>query len=185
MPMTFEPFIKSLNIDFSKYELKPGYFDQSDGIHGIQHTYRVMMNVLKLGHALSFMPHIEHRTRLAFAGAFIHDMARVDNGEDIYHGLWAAKSKIHLLDFEGADLREIQTAVYNHCEPDFTSDHPHYMTTAMLKDADLLDRVRLGTPETLRFRFHHSKELQEFAKSLLKVKMSIDVFKNLIPRDTK
>ena len=43
------------------------------------------------------------------------------------------------------EIKEIGTAVRNHSEGfDLSPDHPFYKTTALLKDADALDRIRLG-----------------------------------------
>lgn len=170
-------------IDFPKYELKPEYFNYQSHIHGIQHTYRVMLIVLKLGELLD----CPRETELAFYAAFIHDMARKNDGDDPDHGLRAAKTKIGYLDLNKKDLREVQTAVYNHCQKnDIMKEHPHWKTAMILKDADLLDRVRLGTEINYKkVRFAETLSLKDLSMKLQNVNMNIHVFENLISRNSK
>jgi hypothetical protein len=50
--------------------------------------------------------------------------------------------------FSGLDRgseTQIRTAVVHHCQPlELDRAHPHWRLTSLLKDADGLDRVRLG-----------------------------------------
>lgn len=159
------PFIYGLT-------LKETYFDHPSQLHGIGHTYRVMSHVITLGNMIGH----EREMRLALCAAFIHDMARKNDGYCTEHGMWAAESKLPLFsDFfvrsgvDENDLPLIGDAVTNHSvNVEFSPAHPAFMTTALLKDADALDRCRLGehnlNPSFLRIEASHQQ--LGFAKKL-------------------
>jgi hypothetical protein len=159
-------------INLERFTLLPENFDHHSNLHGINHTYRVMYHCLELGELTNMI----FKARLAFMAAFIHDMARRHDGFCTAHGAWAAQRKLHLFNNlfreEGAseaDVALISTAVINHSLPtELPGTNPAAEITALLKDADALDRIRLGEdnlrPEYLRFRESHllinsSKEL--------------------------
>jgi len=160
----------SINLD--RFTLLPEYFDHRSDLHGINHTYRVMYHCLELGEATSLIT----QARLAFMAAFIHDMARLHDGFCTSHGAWAAKRKLsqfrQLFKETGVcedDIDLISTAILNHSLlSELPGTNPAAEITALLKDADALDRIRLGEdnlrPEYLRFRESHS--LIEPAKQL-------------------
>ena len=142
-----------------KFNLKPGHFDHESRLHGINHTYRVMCHTLILGQALN----LKREMRLAFCSAFIHDMSRKHDGFCTMHGLWASERKLPVFaeffisqGISEYELEEIRTAVRNHSENfEIEKQNPFRKTAALLKDADALDRVRLGRgnldPAFLRF----------------------------------
>jgi hypothetical protein len=140
--------MKPTGFDPGKFILSESYFDHQSLLHGINHTYRVMCHVTLLGEKLEW----ERETRLAFCAAFIHDMARKHDGYCSKHGLWSTENKLPVFaEFfmsQGAnayEIDEIGTAVRNHSEGfELPKDHPFWKTTALLKDADALDRIRLG-----------------------------------------
>ncbi len=162
----------NINIDFNLFTLKKEYFDHQSKLHGIKHTYRVMCNCLYLGDKLKNI----RETKLAFYAAFIHDMARKDDGYCIEHGLWAAKQKLpqfrdlfFSIGLQEKDLQEIKMAVINHSEKlDIPQNNPFYKTTAILKDADALDRIRIAENNLNvdYLRFKESIQLIPFAKEL-------------------
>ncbi len=147
-------------------------FDIVSSLHGIRHTCRVMCHSLILGDRLKTV----RETKLALCAAFIHDMARQHDGRCHRHGAWAAERKLPLfrdlflsVGVAPQDLREIAVSVSNHSLPEeLPKDHPCYVTTAILKDADALDRVRLGeTNLDLNFlRFSESRALIPFSREL-------------------
>lgn len=172
--------INSFKIDLLKFSLKKEYFEIQSWLHGIGHTYRVMCNCLVLGDRIGN----ERETRLAFCGAFIHDMSRQHDGFCTEHGLWAANQKLNQFrdlfletGMNIEDLEEIKTAVTNHSvHPDISINHPSYTTTAILKDADALDRIRMGRFNLNKkfLRFRESIELVDFAKNLYYKSRSIE-----------
>lgn len=148
----------SYKLDFSKFNLSADQFDQQSYLHGIKHTYRVMLHCLRLGYLLKK----QHEGTIAFFGAYIHDMARLHDGYCTIHGADSAKYKLPLYQnffmSNGAttdDIKLIQQIVTRHSihiEP--PRDHPVFLTLSILKDADALDRIRLGendlNPDYLR-----------------------------------
>lgn len=131
------------------------------GIHGVGHVRRVMMHARNLVVALNdplAWPSLR-------AAVYLHDIARTHDGRCEKHGADAI-AKLMKLPHEQQWLAKhgvnperwpaIFTAVTWHCLPfELPREHPHRQLTAMLKDADALDRVRLGgdRKEGLNFRF--------------------------------
>lgn len=137
-----------LNLVISKLDLKEEFFDHSSQIHGINHTYRVMTHVLILGTAL--VDPISLKTTLA--AAFIHDMSRKHDGYCTEHGAWAAEHKVPAfktlfdeMKINGEERDFIRKAVTNHSQFNELDKHdPAWKITSVLKDADALDRFRIG-----------------------------------------
>ncbi len=163
---------KNLKINFSEFILTPEYFDQHGSLHGKEHVYRVMYHVLILGTLLKY----KHETRLAFFAAYIHDMSRLHDGKCSEHGQRAATDKLPLFlqlfrnnDMNEEDIPFIYSAVANHSIlSEISKNHPHYIVTAILKDADALDRVRIS-PNDLKLKYLRFKEtysLIAFAEEL-------------------
>ncbi len=161
-----------LDIDYSLFRLKQEYFDQNSTIHGINHTYRVMVMVLYIGQTIN----LKRDVTLAFCAAFIHDFARKHDGFCNQHGLWASQHKLpefgSFFKAMGIDEKEIEIigeAVRKHSELiELEVDHIAYQTTALLKDADALDRIRLNENNLNEhfLRFRESVGLITFAKEL-------------------
>ena len=177
MQIDFFDFIRSLNLQLANYKLKDEQFDYISPIHDLQHTYRVMMNVLRLGHLLND----KENTKLAFAAAYIHDMARRGDDEEPLHGMRAAEKKIKYLPaFSKEELKKIQAAAALHCKKDYTMNGE--IPAMILRDADLLDRFRLNKLERYHYLFKESLLLVEFAQKLINEELTNDVFCNLISR---
>lgn len=150
------------NLDFSRFNLSPDQFERESKIHGIKHTYRVMLHCLRLGVKTG----MTKKAKIAFFGAYIHDMARTHDGYCTIHGADAAKRIPHykqLFYSQGAteeDLKIIAQIVTRHSlREELPEDHPFYDYLAILKDADALDRIRLGQndldPSYLRIKETH------------------------------
>ena len=165
-------FKDNIGFSYQPFQLKEAYFDHPSHLHGISHTYRVMYHVLNIGRIAG----LNNEIKLAFCAAFIHDMARKHDSYCTGHGVWAAKSKFPLFSkffietgVNNEGLRTIKLAVSNHSiRHEIRKDHPFSATVALLKDADALDRIRIGEnnlkPEYLRFPV--SLTLIDFAKEL-------------------
>jgi len=159
-------------IDYSLFKLEKEYFDNDSFLHGKNHTYRVMCLVLYIGSAAG----LERDVLLGLCAAFIHDFARKHDGYCDQHGLWAVQYKlpefISLFKKVGVSQKEIEiigSAVNNHSElQEIENDHDAYKATALLKDADALDRIRLGEYNLNEdfLRFPESIGLITFAKQL-------------------
>jgi hypothetical protein len=164
------------------FQLKQEYFRHPSELHGFGHTYRVMCHVLVLGSELNLVK----EKRLAFCAAFVHDMSRKHDGFSLGHGPRAAKEKVpefmpmFLRNGVGEeDRKTIQMAVANHSQySEIKEGSPFYTVTALLKDADALDRVRMGARNlnTRYLRFEVSGKLIDFAAELYKASKEIKVY---------
>jgi HD superfamily phosphodiesterase len=154
--------------------LEPSHFDHPSDLHGIGHTYRVMT----LGMHLALESGFTELAGPVLAAAFVHDMARKHDGYCTEHGRWAADQKLPMFrkfflqhGIQPEFLSHIYTAITHHSlSVELEKEDPAYLLTALLKDADALDRIRLG-PENLDpryLRFSESRALIEPAKQLYK-----------------
>ena len=121
-------------------------------VHGPGHIHRVLL----LAALLCWKEGApEEMVRQVFRAASYHDVGRTYDGYDIYHGARSALRLAALTGQTGEALVELQAAVTAHSRPDREMasivasfqprDLPHAMAlTRLLKDADNLDRVRLG-----------------------------------------
>jgi hypothetical protein len=109
------------------------------------------------------------------AAALIHDLARRHDGYCTEHGSWAAKTKRaiaekFLLGFRLSDEEwaSIAGAVAAHSRSDPPARYMPGSLTALLKDADGLDRVRLyEAPDPKYFRHSFTADYIDFAWELL------------------
>jgi len=151
-------------------KLKPEYFDCNSSLNVFSHTKRVMIFVKELG---KYLPY-KRNVKLAYYSAFLHDMAKIPDELTDKHGEIAATKKLPLFEklflkngIIENELDEIAFAVTNHSLPnEVEKNNPYYITTAILKDADGLDRVRLGDLNPDYFRFKETKSLIPFATDL-------------------
>lgn len=169
----------------------PDYFFHHSRIHGQSHVARVIVHTLALVRLLG----LERRAAKSWAAAYIHDLGREHDGGCRHHGEYALerlKTLPHiqaLLEKGGvapSDWEGISVAVKNHCREEIPRTHPHYEVTAVLKDADGLDRVRLGDLNPRFLRFPQSRSLIPFAKALYeetdgKITPGPDYFSTLWP----
>ena len=132
------------------------YFERLSGLHGQEHTNRVIC----LGQELLSRwskndPKREALRPALWAACFLHDLARRHDKECQYHGQWAVEEKLpewHKF-FITQGVKEetipaIVTAVTQHSLPtELDQAHPHWELTALLKDADALDRCRIELNE--------------------------------------
>ena len=128
-------------------------------IHGIGHIYRTMTACALLGERLQ-KPRVG---LLAFCGAYIHDLARIHDWADPAHGKRAIDRFFHRFDalWDRYELTEkerqfVRDAVTQHSTDEWMqADDEGYDVMAILKDADALDRCRLGDggldPHFLRY----------------------------------
>ena len=159
-------------IDYALFHLKKNYFDHQSTIHGINHTYRVMYHVLQIAAARG----LKREGATAFCAAYIHDLARLHDGYCDKHGAWATENKLGLytnlfyqIGLNDEDLEEVEIAVTNHSIPkELEKEDKGYTVTAILKDADALDRIRLGEQglDIRYLRFHESKKMVSRAEDI-------------------
>jgi hypothetical protein len=150
----------------------PHLFSHKSALHGQSHVARVMVHAFRLIDATGWR---EEAPRL-WAAVYLHDLARTHDGVCHRHGGDAMKKferlpHIRALFAQGGvhetDYPLIHTAVVHHCLPkELDSDHPHWRLTSLLKDADGLDRVRLGDLDPRYFRHPQAREMMDFAQAL-------------------
>jgi uncharacterized protein len=155
-------FIEKLNINFDKFDLCEEDFAFISDIHGVSHVFNVMYNVLLLGNELNDIKN----TKIAFCGAYIHDLSRRNDGFCQIHGALSVKENFKKYEelflstgLEKSDLSAIKTASTQHSLlTELDKNHKHYKSTALLKDADALDRIRLDclNPDYLRYNETHN-----------------------------
>ena len=127
-------------------------------IHGIGHIYRTMIGCALLGELLQK----PREGLLAFCGAFVHDLARENDGVDSEHGANAALKYFdkfnNIWDKYQLTTQErevVKQAVEQHSTREWMRcGDVGYDVMAILKDADALDRCRIGDldPQWLRYR---------------------------------
>jgi len=167
------------NIPFEKFTVKDEYFQHYSFLHGKKHVYRVMFHVLNLGKNIND----QYAATLAFCAAFIHDMERLHDGYCTEHGKWAAEyalpnfeSLFLSIGVKEKDLDIIAYATKMHSLPNQNYKSGLYTTvTELLKDADGLDRVRLGDLDTNYLRFSFSEDYCFFANELFNTIEASDV----------
>ena len=124
-------------------------------LHGASHTQRVHLHARRLVHELRWP---EADIRVVLSAALWHDIGRRDDGADPEHGARSA-ARVEELGLHAflaeADARLVLFAIRYHCRDDehgalraAGQDDPERALRILwlLKDADALDRVRLGAP---------------------------------------
>lgn len=154
-----------IGVDMADFNLRNEMFthSQHEPIHGIGHIYRTMIGCAMLG----VMLQKPREALLAFCGAYIHDLARLDDGVEYMHGCDAARYKFPLFTalWDKYSLSEkerewVCQAVSQHSTEEWmTVDDEGYDIMAILKDADALDRCRIGDLDPSMLRYAESRDL--------------------------
>ncbi|MEI6765855.1 MAG: HD domain-containing protein [Bacteroidota bacterium] len=165
------------------FNLSNSDFDHASRLHGVMHTYRVMCHVLVLGK----LEQLGRTAILSFCAAYIHDLSRRHDGICLKHGPRAASEKLPLYEemFVRHGIRKeeivgIAQAVAAHSQKnEVPADNVWYKECILLKDADALDRLRLGSyrldPKYLRLQKSHT--LLDFAQDLLDTTKEVKILK--------
>ena len=144
-------------------------------VHGSGHIHRVLLFAALIAWQEA-LP--EDLVRQLFRAAAYHDVGRTFDGYDLDHGARSAQRLEELTGQSGEALAELQAAVTAHALPDARLEetvhafHPADFDravelTRLLKDADNLDRVRLGDLKVKFLRHESAKNLADFALRLL------------------
>jgi hypothetical protein len=164
--------VLNTNLPFDRLVPLPEQFAHRSTLHGQAHVARVMVHAIRLVEATGLQ---ELGPRL-WASVFLHDLARTHDGVCYRHGADAARrlrgeSALQMRLVEAGltleDHPAIEAAVTAHSAPkEVASDHPHRALIALLKDADGLDRVRLGDLDPRYFRHPQTRQMVPFAQAL-------------------
>ena len=144
-------------------------------VHGSGHIHRVLLFAALIAWQEA-LP--EDLVSQLFRAAAYHDVGRTFDGYDLDHGARSAQRLEELTGQTGEALAELQAAVTAHALPDARLEetvhafHPADFDravelTRLLKDADNLDRVRLGDLKVKFLRHESAKNLADFALRLL------------------
>ncbi|KAL7718530.1 DUF1810 domain-containing protein [Entamoeba marina] len=169
---SIEDILDLFNINISDFDVRSEYFDthpEKDNIHGLYHTYRVMINTI----VISYLRNSPRDCILSLCSAFIHDMARRPHQWNWEHGGLSAKTKVvqfkDLFDkyhITPKELNIIQSAVTKHSVNDnkYTTNEEDYYIVSTLKDADGLDRVRINDLDERFLRLRESRTIITFSR---------------------
>jgi hypothetical protein len=156
----------------SKVVPLPGDFRHASTLHGQAHVTRVMVHAIRLVAATGQ----HHLGPQLWASVFLHDLARTHDGVCHRHGADAAQRlraepelqrRLAEAGITLVDYPAIEAAVTAHSAPkEVVRDHVHWPLIALLKDADGLDRVRLGDLDSRYLRHPESKQMIPFAQAL-------------------
>jgi len=156
--------------------LRPNGYDASGGIHGIGHTRRVLIHSLEIADELAMS---DREREAVFHAALWHDIGRTHDHADYYHGAKSAGKVVGLglHDKVPHEIRELALfAVTHHSGSEEHAElgagwMPDPVATLrvfrVLKDADGLDRVRLGDLDASYLRHEVSRVRIERAWELL------------------
>lgn len=163
--MNINRALSYIGADPKDFHLKNSMFFRSpyDSIHGIDHVYRTMIACALIGE-MTMKP---REGLLAFCAAYIHDLARATDYEEAEHGENAALNyfdkfgniweKYRLTPDERSYVKE---AVRQHSiRETLQSGDSGYDVMAILKDADALDRCRIGDLDVKYLRYKESRYL--------------------------
>ena len=165
-------------------------YDASASIHGLGHTRRVMIHARAIAQAECFLA---WEQEAIFHAALWHDIGRTDDSADYYHGAKSAGKVLALGLQQGLEPLVYETALF--AVTHHSGSEPHGeraarrleffqpwedafrrvlipMESALrvfraLKDADALDRVRLGDLDKSYLRFPSSRKRVDLASALL------------------
>lgn len=149
----------------------PELFLHQSTLHGQAHVGRVMVHAL---HLIEATGAVEETTRL-WASVYLHDIARRHDGVAPRHGAEACARLQDLPDtlalFARAGLRDVDVpavdaAVTRHSNGEGRPGEPHLRLIELLKDADGLDRVRLGDLNPRYLRIRAAQDMVPFAEQL-------------------
>ena len=156
------------------------WFPHFSRLHGVSHTQRVHIHARRLIRTLRWP---EADANVVLSAALWHDIGRVDDGRDPQHGARGA-ARVEQLGLHAslpeADARLALFAIRYHCRSDRRGalraagqDDPEGALRILwlLKDADALDRVRLGDGawevDSTTLRHGCTVEMVDFAEELL------------------
>lgn len=168
-------------------------FENPNGIHGVKHAKRVLLHCLSLSHAIG-LP-LNERGILAIAANY-HDIGRKHDWACTEHGTWSVEKKSDLdlpseyftvnewdeVDMDYLTMEEeeaLHFIMVYHCKSDKDAEkaveemedgEQKDMIQRLLpifKDADALDRVRLGDLDPAYLRTKEARQRVRFAHDVL------------------
>lgn len=158
----------------------PELFHNPYGIHGINHTKRVLILCDKLAELNELSP---EDGKMLMVSALWHDIGRINDFFDYHHGIssFAKAIKIRLYPYDDlteSELEIVRYIVENHPIDDTNGieNIANYSVDRdlatklyfLFKDADALDRLRIGDLNPNYLRNQYSRRLIGYASELLR-----------------
>jgi hypothetical protein len=156
--------------------IPPEWFACAQGVHGVGHTRRVLVHAQALATEIGLS--LLEATAVAKAAQW-HDIGRVHEGVDWTHGMLSVSKVLQLHLHEGITPGVLDLAFFameHHSMPDRIGDARAAVRSDaaaaqrvlwVMKDADGLDRVRLGDLDPARLRLACSRGRVDLAWELL------------------
>lgn len=162
---------------FDFLEDKLIFWNKASRLHNKEHCARVLLLVLRLGAAAGLT---DDEFEILAQAAVFHDSRRLDDGQDKGHGARAAAYYHAWCRARGCKFsRAVYYAVYYHDQPDSMGlrriataakqqTEKYSVFYRLLKDADALDRFRLGVGglDVCYLRTAAAKDNVEYARLL-------------------
>ena len=154
-----------------RFETKESWLVHKSELHGVAHMTRVFLLQEIICEQLEQDGIAINREAVRFA-AMAHDVGRLNDNSDPYHGERSAEwMKTHLADKISPETMDLATyAVHWHVPSDYAAPVMTPEITA-LKDADSLDRVRLGDLDPSYLRTDIAKGLVATAQALFEASL--------------
>lgn len=149
----------------------PDLFTYHSVLHGQPHVARVLVHAFRLIAATGF---VDETPRL-WAAVYLHDLARTSDGLCPGHGAdaWARLATLPAVQelfarggVQPEDYPAIEAAVSLHSRGEARAGAPEARLTKLLKDADGLDRVRLGDLDPDYLRHPEARGMIRYAQRL-------------------
>lgn len=157
------------------YETQQDWLRHDSLIHGVGHMSRVFILQELICDQLEQQGAVVDRQATRWA-ASVHDVGRVDDGIDPDHGRRSAEwmNRNVPAGISPETIDRATYAVHWHVPSD---DAAPVMTTELkvLKDADALDRVRLGDLNVSYLRTEAAKGMVDVAQQLYEASVSVDL----------
>lgn len=167
-------------------------FKSPYGYHGIQHTKRVLLHCLSLSNAMGLS---DNERGILSLSALYHDIGRKHDESCLHHGEWSVEKRKELdlpltyvicndwgekeiVKLTKQEQEVMEFLMKYHCKPDSEGEkaleelEPGYVKECakelfpVFKDADGLDRVRLGDLNPGFLRTDEGKRRLQFAKDV-------------------
>ena len=153
------------------------YFERPSSIHGVRHAHRVLLHTLVLCRLCRVG---ESDRELLVSAALFHDIGRDNDGLCFTHGRRSAEkmAALRLAPADGEAAEVLRYIVTYHCIGDSRAEADLPLMPAafrerawrlyrVLKDADGLDRVRIGDLDERYLRNPEASRLTALAHELL------------------
>ncbi len=154
-------------------------------LHGPAHMMRVFILQELIATQLEREGLTVNREATRWA-ASVHDIGRVDDGDDLEHGTRSAEwMRNHVPNNMSPEAIDVATYIVHWHTPE--DEAAPTMTTELkiLKDADGLDRIRLGDLDARFLRTNAAHQLIELAQQLYEGSLPDDSFQSVLYAATK